>query len=139
MTAPLIRPVVARCVHMVGETDAHHRVVPTCHAVGWVAPLTHVADNQGSSWSQSTAVTCGLNQSCVCNLMKGHFPELQDFFDTDWRHKIDCCAEPLIRPVAARCVHMAGETDAHHGVVPTCHVVGWVAPLAHVADTQGSG
>ena len=78
----------ARCVHMAGRTDTHHRVVPTCHAVGWVAPLAHVADNQGSGWSQSATVICGLNQSCVCDLMKGHFPESQDFFDTDWRHKI---------------------------------------------------
>ena len=29
--------VATRCVHMAGEADAHHRVMPTCHAVGWVA------------------------------------------------------------------------------------------------------
>ena len=68
---------------MAGEIDAHHRVVPTCHAVGWVAPLAHVADYQGSGWSQSAAVICDLNQSCVCNLMKGHSSDSQDFFDTD--------------------------------------------------------
>ena len=34
---------------------------------------------------------------------------------------------------------MAGETDAHHRVVPTGHAVGWVALLAHVANSQGSG
>ena len=70
-------------MHMAGEIDAHHRVVPTCHAVGLVAPLAHVADYQGSGWSQSAAVICDLNQSCVCNLMKGHSSDSQDFFDTD--------------------------------------------------------
>ena len=29
--------VTTRCVHMAGEADAHHRVMPTCHAVRWVA------------------------------------------------------------------------------------------------------
>ena len=29
---------------------------------------------------------------------------------------------------------MAGRKDAHHGVEPSSHVVGWVAPLVHFAD-----
>ena len=48
-------------------------------------------------------------------------------------------AELFIRPVVARCVHMADRTDAHHGVVPSCHAVGWVAPLLHIVDSCGSG
>ena len=51
----------------------------------------------------------------------------------DWRQKT---AEPLIRPVAAWCVHMAGETaDTQHRVVHTCHAVQWVAPLVYMLPT----
>ena len=82
-----MRLVAARRVHMAGETNARHRVVPTCHAVGWVAPLVHVADSHGSGWSRSTAVTFALNQSCVCDpaclLTKGNLSELQDLPDID--------------------------------------------------------
>ena len=74
---------------MAGETNTRHRVVPTCHAVGWVAPLVHVPDTHGSGWSRSTAVTFGLNQCCVCNialqLTKGHLSESQDRLDIDQR------------------------------------------------------
>ena len=86
-----MRLVAARRVHMAGETNARHRVVPTCHAVGWVAPLVHVADSHGSGWSRSTAVTFGLNQSCVCDpaclLTKGNLSELQDLPDIDQRQR----------------------------------------------------
>jgi len=37
---------------MAGETDAHHRVVPTCHAVGWVAPLVHTCCRQLWVWPE---------------------------------------------------------------------------------------
>ena len=75
---PLIRLVATRSVHMAGGTDTHHRVMPTCHAVGWVSLLVHVADSKWSVKSQSVAMTFCLNKS-VCNppflLTKGHFPE----------------------------------------------------------------
>ena len=33
---------------------------------------------------------------------------------------------------------MAGETDTYHeSCLYTCHAVGWVAPLVHVADSNG--
>ena len=124
---------------MAGETNTCHRVVPTCHAVGWVAPLIHVADSHGSGWRQSATVTFVLNQSCVCNLARllttGYLSESQDSLDIDQRQR----TAVLKCFVAARCVHMAGETNARHRVVPTCHAVGWVAPLIRVADSHGSG
>ena len=81
----------ARRVHLAGGTNTCHRVVPTCHAVGWVALLVRVADSHGSGWSPSTGVTFGLNQSCVFYpvrlLTKGNFPELQDSPDIDQRQR----------------------------------------------------
>ena len=66
-------------------------VVPTCYAVGWVAPLVRVADSHGSDWSPSTGVTFCLNQSCVFYLVrllkKGNFSELQDSLDIDQRQR----------------------------------------------------
>ena len=81
----------ARRVHMAGGTNTCHRVVSTCHAVGWVAPSVRVADSHGSGWSPSTGVTYGLNKSCVfypaCLLKKGNFSELQDPLDIDQRQR----------------------------------------------------
>ena len=117
-----IRLVAARCVHMAGETNTRHRVVSTCHAVGWVAPLVHVADSHGSGWSQSATVTFVLNHSCVCNLAClltiGYLSKSQDSLDIDQRQRT-AVLKCFIRLVAARCVHMAGETNTRHRVVPT--------------------
>ena len=81
----------ARRVHMAGGTNTCHKVVPTCHAVGWVAPLVRVADSHGSDWSPGTGVTFRLNQSCVFYpvrlLKKGNFSELQDPLDIDQRQR----------------------------------------------------
>ena len=58
-----IRLVAARCVHLAGKADAHHRVVR------WVslAHLVHVADGRGSGWSRSVGVTlCVATHVCVC-------------------------------------------------------------------------
>ena len=82
----------ARHVHMAGRTNTCHKVVPTCHAVGWVAPLVCVADSHGSAdWSPSIGVTFGLNQSCVFYpvrlLKKGNFSELQDPLDIEQRQR----------------------------------------------------
>ena len=88
-----MRLVAARCVdiHMAGKTNTRHRVVSTCHAVGWVAPLVRVADSHGSGWNRNTGVTFGLNQSCVydpaCLLTKGNLSKLQDSPDIDQRQR----------------------------------------------------
>ena len=111
----------ARRVHMAGGTNTCHRVVPTCHAVGWVAPSVRVADSHGSGWSPSTGVTFGLNKSCVfypaCLLKKGNFSELQDSLDIDQRQRtavlnvssdlwqLDVCTWQTRR------VHMADKTS----------------------------
>ena len=67
----------ARCVHMAGETDAHHRIVPTCHAVGWVAPLVvyMLPTAMGLARTEvpqrllaSTEVLCSSYFVCLCVL-----------------------------------------------------------------------
>ena len=52
-----------------------------------------------------------------------------------WLEAENCSTERFIRLMAARCVHVAGKTDAHR------RVVWWVslAHLVHVADGRGSG
>ena len=55
-----IRLVAARCVHVAGKADAHHRWVSLAH-------LVHVADGRGSGWSQSVGVTlCVATHVSVC-------------------------------------------------------------------------
>jgi len=69
------------------QIATHHRVMPTCHAVGWIArPLVHVAN---SHWSGEvlelhlvpTKVLCVAAHVCACVTLQRvgsyHFPTLQ--------------------------------------------------------------
>ena len=118
----------ARYVHMAGETNTRHRVVPTCHTVGWVAPLVHVADSHGSGWSQSTTVTFGLNQSCVCNitlqLTKGHLSEPQDPLDIDQR--LRTAVLNIFSDLWQLDVY-TWQARQYSSQSRACHAVGWVA------------
>ena len=51
-----IRLMAAKCVHIAGETNTCHRVMPTCHVV---------ADSHGSGWSQSATVTLASTNLCI--------------------------------------------------------------------------
>ena len=77
---------------MAGETNNCDRVVPTCHAVGWIALSVVLPTAMGLAGAKVATVTFGLNQTCVCNnlarpLMKGHPSESHDSLDIDLRQR----------------------------------------------------
>ena len=92
--------------------------------VGWVAPSVHAVDSHGSGQSWSDAETFASTEVvCVFTFHDERDTPLSLSRHSSMFHRGRklLCWTFLTRPVAARHVHVAGGTNAHHQVVLTSH------------------